>query len=394
MLVNLQERKKREFASFKTIDDVINILKSQFASRNLFLKYSLDKAEATINEYFDDKTFMVITDPNYQHEGTIAIYGLSDKYIEVEMTVVEDRGPGYYRCKIKSARRATQGRRHLRFKLNPGDAVATNFKVSKHTIDISSFNIPTSIKVVLEQFQSANSRMSDIVKVDVFGSDDDPLMVQMRKTGKSLFIADVAKKEDYGAVTEDFVDCIEIFGNEIDPFLKKNVEKGYKSIVTVPIIYITESESSIPFGYIQMISKSKNFEISDVLSLKDHSFKLVDRIRDANTIMLPMHQNIIDISRGGAKLGITDDNLKKYLAKSKGFIFDIVFKLQAPITIYGEIKVSYTDDQGTLYLGVDFEGNSSRKDEMKRFISVIKPMETDYKSRLIKTMKQQKKVGQ
>ncbi len=390
--MNLQERKKREFASFKTVDDVINILKSQFSNRSLFVKYSFDKIEATINEYLEDKTFMVITDPNYQHEGTLTLFGLSDKYIEIEATVVEDRGPGYYRCKIKSARRASQGRRHLRFKLNPGDAAATNFKVSKHTIDISSFNIPTSIKVVLEQFQSSNSRMSDIVKVDVFGSDDDPIMVQMRKTGKSFFVADVTKKNDYRPATDDFIDCVEIYGKDLDQVIKKNIERGYKSLITVPIIYITEVESSIPFGYIQLVSKTKNYEIGDVLDLKNHSFKLVDRIRDANTIMLAVHQEIIDISRGGAKLRITDDNLKRYLSRSKGFIFDIVFKLQAPITIYGEIKVSFADDQGNLMLGVDFEGNSSRKDEMKRFFSIIKPMETDYKSRLIKSLKQQKKI--
>ena len=392
--MNLVERKKREFSIIKNADDVISILKSQFSNRNLYLKYSLEKTDVSINEYLDDKTFLVITDPNYDHGGKLVVYGLSDKYVEIEMSVVAERGPGYYQCKIESARRAAQGRRHLRFKLNPGDAVATNFKVSKHTIDISNFSIPTSIKVVLEQFQSANSRLSDIIKVDVFGSVDDPVLTVMKKTGKSHFIADVTKKADYSASSEDFVDCSQIYGKDIDTVIMKNTEKGYKSFITVPIIYITETESSIPFGFIQLISKTRNFELSDVLDLKNHSFKLVDRIRDANTIFLPVHQNIIDISRGGAKLEITDDNLKRYLAKSKGFIFDIVFKLQAPITIYGEMKVSYDDDGGNLFIGVDFEGNSSRKNEMKRFVSILKPMEVDYKSRLIKTIKQQKKEEQ
>ena len=122
--------------------------------------------------------------------------------------------------------------------------------------------------------------------------------------------------------------------------------------------------------------------------LKDHSFKLIDRIRDANTHLIPMHQRVIDISRGGAKLKITDKNLQKYIMRSKGFIFDLVFKLQAPITIFGEVKVSYTDDEGNLLVGVDFEGNSSRKDEMKRYYSILKPMETDYKAKLLKSMKE------
>ena len=76
--------------------------------------------------------------------------------------------------------------------------------------------------------------------------------------------------------------------------------------------------------------------------------------------------------------------------KSKGFIFDLVFKLQAPITIYGEIKSTYSDEEA-LYAGVDFAGNSSRKDEMKRFYATIKPMEAEYKAKLIKSLKTPKK---
>ena len=62
------------------------------------------------------------------------------------------------------------------------------------------------------------------------------------------------------------------------------------------------------------------------------------------------------------------------------------------MTIYGDIKTTSTDPEGNLFLGVDFEGNSSRKDEMKRFYDVLKPMEADYKSKLIKSMKSRSKT--
>ena len=195
------------------------------------------------------------------------------------------------------------------------------------------------------------------------------------------------------ALNDDFIDLQEVYGNELRALVKKNKERGYKSIMMVPIIYLSEVESSIPFAYIQLISKSSFFEIDNVLELKDHSFKLVDRIRDANINFVQVSQRIVDISRGGAKLRITDENLKKHLTRSKGFIFDIVFRLQAPITMYGEVKVSYRDDSDILFLGVDFEGNSSRKDEMKRFYSILKPMEAEYKSKLVKSMKMKKKIN-
>jgi len=390
-LIEIRQRKNREFESFKTVDDVINILKSQFTNRKLYIKYSVDKTEVTINEYLDDKSVMVVTDQDYKPEGNLVIYGLSDKYIEVDMDILDEITAGYYKCRIKSARRAIKGRRDLRFKVNPDEVVATNFRVSKHTIDLSGFKMPTSIKVLLDQFQGTNSKMSDIVKVDVFDFDNkDPLFLEIRKTGKTLFIPDTAETDSYKALNEDFVDVHALMENQVPDMVKKNIERGYRSIIIVPIIYITENESSIPFAYIQVISKSEQFGIEKVLELKDHSFKLVDRIRDANTILIPVHQHIIDVSRGGAKLKITDSDLKKYIIKSKGFIFDIVFKLQAPITIYGDIKVTYADEDKNIFVGVDFEGNSSRKDEMKRFYSILKPMEADYKAKLIKQLKNKK----
>ena len=390
VLIEVKQRRNRDFEAFKTVDDVINILKSQFSNRKLYIKYAVEKTEITINEYLDDKSLMVVTDAQYKPEGDIIIYGLSDKFIEIDLEVLEHITNGYYKCRVKTARRALMGRRDLRFKLPRDDAVATNFRVSKHTIDVSGFKIPTTIKVLLEQFQNTNSKLADIVRVDVFDIENTgPLFMEMKKTGKSCFIENVEDMDSYSAVNDDFVDPKELLGNEVDDYMKKNIERGYKSIIVVPIIYITDQETSIPFAYIQVISKTQNMGIEKVLELKDYSFKLVDRIRDANTILIPVHQDIVDISRGGAKLQITDKDLQKYILKSRGFIFDIVFKLQAPITIYGDIRSTYSDDRGNILVGVDFEGNSSRKDEMKRFYSILKPMESDYKSKLIKQIKTQ-----
>ena len=391
MLINLKQRKQREFEDLESIDEILKVLGTEFINRKLYIRFSTEKTEILITEFNDDNTIICATDPSYTPGKTISIYGLSDKYLEIDLEVIEERGPGYYLCKIISSRRAVNGRRDLRFKVDPEKVVATNFKISMHTIDVTGFKMPTSIKVVLDQFHSTNSKLSDIVKVDILRSDDkDILLKEVKKTGKTLYIENAADEDSYNALTEDFLNINEIMGNELKSYFKINVQKGYKSIIIVPIIYITETESSIPFAYIQIISKTEHFGIEKVLELKDHSFKLVDRIRDANTQFIPVHQRVVDISRGGAKLRITDEILRKSILKSKGFIFDLVFKLQAPITIYGEIKSTYSDE-AALYAGVDFAGNSSRKDEMKRFYATIKPMEAEYKAKLIQSLKTSKK---
>jgi len=390
-LLKTKERTNRNFNSFQTINDVVGILREQFNTRKLYIKYDVEKREVLINEYNPDNTLMIVTDPYYKADGNIVIYGLSDKYIEVDLQILEELGPGYFKCKIVSARRATEGRRDLRFKISSDDGVATNFRVSKHTIELNKFSIPTSIKVVLDQFQTANSRFADQFRIDVLSIDTkDAVLKIIKNTGKTLFIQNVSDPESYKALTDDFIDVAGTYGAELEKLIKRNIEKGIKSVIIVPVIYITEDEKSVTFAYIQAISKKEKMGIDKVIELKDMSFKLVDRIRDANTLLVPVHQQIMDLSRGGAKMKISNPDLKKYIQKSRGFVFDIVFKLQAPLTIYGEIKSTTTDSEGNLILGVDFEGYSSRKDEMKRFYSVLKPMEAEYKSRLIKSIKGRK----
>jgi hypothetical protein len=378
----------RDFESFDSAGSIIDILKNQFTNRKLFLRFAVDKTEISVNEYSSDNTIKVVTDPEYQHNGHFSIYGLSDKYIEIDMDVINEISPGNYKCKIINARRATQGRRDLRFKVEPEQVTATNFKISKSTIDVADFTVPTSIKVLLDQFQTSNSKISDFVKVDILSNKEtDPILKAIKKTGKNVFIQNVADPESYRASSEDFIDLHSLYGNELNGLIRQNTSRGYKSIIIVPIIYITDEEKQVSFAYIQLISKSAALGIDKIAELQQHSYKLVDRISDANTNLISINQPIIDISRGGAKIKITDENLKKYILKAKGFIFDLLFKLQAPITIYGEIKSTYTDDKGNFFVGVDFAGNSSRKNEMKRYYSILKPMEADYKARLMKSIK-------
>ncbi len=387
-MLTVKHRKDRAFNRIDEVSEALELLLNQFMQRKLFIKNMVEKSEVKINEIFDDNTFMVITDPEFVPSGdSFTVYGLLDRYIEFELRVKEVRGPGYFHCECPLARRASAGRRDVRFKVNEEDVVATNFKFSKYTLELTGFTIPTGIKVILDQFHSSHTGLGDIVKVDVFPQGD-LLLNEVKKTGNAVFVEDAANIDSYVPTIPDMVDLKAVFGGELKNQVKRNVERGYKSMIICPIIYLDDEEKSVPFAYIQVISLKEKLGFEKLLELKDHSFKLVDRIRDANTVLLPVHQRILDISHGGVRMRITDANLKKSLVKAKGFIFDIVFKLQAPITIYGDIKYTIQDEQGGMYIGVDFAGNSSRKDEMKRYYSMVRPMEMEYKKKLLKEVKQ------
>jgi hypothetical protein len=390
-VVTYKERKQRFFEEFQDADAIFTYLRENFSDqKRIKLKYDVEEREVFINEFMDfNKHLMIVADESYApgSSNVIMIFGLLQKYFEIELDVVEAKGPGYYECSIRSGRRATTGRIDIRFKVNSDDVISTNFRISKHTIDMTMFTVPTSIKVILDQFESQNRQYADHFEVGLLANSQDPVIQHIRKTSQTLFVEDYNNDASFVPMTDEFVDLRQVLGHEFPRYLAKMKEKGFGSAIIVPILYLTDAEQTIPFGYINMMTKERPLTFEDVITMKEKTFKLVDRIRDANTAFIEAKQQILDISRGGARLKIDDTQLKAAMIKTRGFVFDIVFRLQAPITVYGEIKFTATDPDGSLLAGVSFTGNSSRKDEMKRFGQIMEPMELEYKKKLMMQMK-------
>ncbi len=381
----------RKFETVGSVDKVLELLKGNIGNLTLHLKYDIEKTFVQISNILDDKSLEIVTDPNYHPvKSQIIVYGLLDKYFEIEMQVMETKGPGFFRCGIKSLKRAVDVRKELRLKVKSDQVIASNFIVSKHAIDVSNYKIPTTIKVLLDQFHSENSHLSDIFKVDIF-SQDDPVLENVKKTKKIFYIEDINNPEAQSSAGEGILNIKELMGDQIREYVRKLSEKGYISAIIAPLIYVTDAGAQVPFAYVQSISKSKILTMEDVDALKALMAKLVNRIKDANTVFLPVTQQIVNLSKSGAKLCITDENLKKYLQTTKGFLFNIVFKLQAPVTIYCEIKNIFSDNEGNFFVGVAFAGHSSRKDEMKRYNSFLDPMIKNYKDQLLQARKKMSK---
>ncbi len=385
------KKTERKFEKIDSLDKILDLLKQNINNLTLYVKFDIEKTVVQISNILNDKSIDIVTDPNYQPANNkITVYGLLDKYFEIDLAVAETKGPGFFRCDIKRFQRAADVRKELRLKVKPEQVIASNFVVSKHAIDFSNFKIPTTIKVLLDQFHSENSQLSDIFKVDIF-SQDDVILENIKKSKKIFFIEDINNPDSFKNAGEDLIDINEILGDKLSDQIKKYIEKGYKSIIIAPVIYITDAGAQVPFAYVQSVSKSKILTLEDVNLLKNMLIKLVNRIKDANTIYVQVNQQIVNLSKSGAKLYITDENLKKYLKTTRGFLFNIVFKLQAPVTIYCEIKNIFLDDEGNMYVGVTFAGHSSRKDEMKRYNSFLDPMIKNYKDQLLQARKKMSK---
>ncbi|MBN2039993.1 MAG: DUF1577 domain-containing protein [Spirochaetes bacterium] len=374
---------ERKFEEIDSVKNIIQILDDNLSRLTLYIKFDIERNIVQISEITDDNGIVIITNPAYTPvNNKLTIYSLLDKYFEIDLQVAEVRGPGFFKCDIIKAKRAISVRKELRLKVKAEQVIASNFMVSKHSIDVSNYKIPTSIKVLLDQFHSQNTNLSDVFKVGFF-EQSSGMLERIKKSGKIFFLRDLSNPESFNYSDDDIIDANEIMGKNINEYIKKYIEKGYKSIIIAPINYVTDSGNVFSFAYAQMISKSGLFTFDDISKLKQTLNSLVTRIKDSNTIIINTNQQITDLSKSGAKLYITDENLKKYLVNTKGFVFNIVFKLQAPITVYSEIKNIYRDSEDNLFVGVIFAGHSSRKGEMKRYYSFLDPMIKSYKEKLL-----------
>ena len=108
---------------------------------------------------------------------------------------------------------------------------------------------------------------------------------------------------------------------------------------------------------------------------------MVEKIRGSNTVMIKEKQQVVNVSRGGIRVRITHEELRTYLARQNGFTFDLVFRMQAPITLFGQIRSQKKMASGELLLGVQIAGNSDEA-SYKRFLGNVDKMEQEAKARL------------
>ncbi len=375
---------QRELETISETEKIRKILKNHLLGKTLFLKQTDPHAEIKLLEFASEsKNEIWITPVGTRLEkGPIALFRILGRYIELHCTVLEgDPDSSRYRIRINEAAIAKKERKHLRISVQESLVYVTNIRTSKQSIDATLFNIPTSVKVNFSMFEQKLKPRADFVKIDVFG-DRGTILDEVRKTGKALLVEDTHAISSYTPRSDEFVDYASFLGINITKAMNDYKLKKVISEMIIPVNYITHDEDVIPLGYIQLQSKSHHFTREDVVKMKKVAEELVKTIRDSNTVYIQEKQRVLNLSRGGMKMLITHDELKNYLIRQRGFTFDLVFKMQAPITLYGIIRSAARDGAGNLLLGIQISGYSSRENEMKRFMDNVNLMENKLKEKV------------
>ncbi|HNL09109.1 MAG TPA: DUF1577 domain-containing protein [Turneriella sp.] len=360
-----RERAERKYQVIEDHAKMGGMLKQYAAGKVFYLKGFYERIEVKVLDFKEPN--LLIVDSLRDIEGEVTLFHTFNKQLEVIGEVVDKLVNTQYKISVSRVRIATSDRKSPRHKMSSDQVVINSIRAARNTINASLFNVPTSVKIHLEKFQQRLQDFADEVKVKIFEKDDEKTEL-VRKTMKILMIHDTQDIMSYiPEDTEGFVDYREHLNTEIGTVMEDYRKRKIVSEMIVPIIYLGHDGGSIPLGYIQLISHEKKLGMDTALELKMLAFEMVDQMRDSNTMLISKRQSVGDISRGGMRLVVTDTELKKFLVHQKGFSFNVIFKLQQPITVFTEIVWTAMTPQNDLAIGVSIRGFSSRKGESDRY---------------------------
>ena len=366
-----QERKERPYKSITEEGQLQHLIKNYLLGNTFFVKGEWRSIPVQIQNFQPPLTLKIRTVYPLNEGDILLIYKMFQKYMDASLEIVRQIGKDLFLADVREVRIALNEREHPRFELKEGEAHINNLRLSKNEIKASLFNIPTSVKVYFHQYENQIKGYADHVKIHVFGKEGD-LLHLVKKHRKILLIPNIEKMEEYRPSNkEEFLDLQDFSFLELPKLKRELKEKKIHALMYVPILYVRHDGMEIPLGYFELISYSEDFPEELAMEMKQIAKELVEKIQGANTVLITKKQPILNVSHKGFRIRITDEELKKQILRQSGFICDIVFRLQQPITMFLEIIYTAESPDGDLILGCRIAGISTRKGESKLFHTIV-----------------------
>ena len=365
------DRKKRETQLIHEPEKRILILSKYLNKQELLIK-ELPGKTVRLKEFSRDGKRIIIEADKYISLNPGEVLSLSKilaRYVQLDCKVVKLRPHHHFELEIEELHIAKRERIDKRI-IPPREHVwVTNIRTSRVSLETSLHTIPTYVKINFSDYESKLRHKFDYIEVDVFHPGQDERFLIVRKICKTLYIENTQKEESYHAVDDDFVDYSEELLGDVNKAMFEYKKNKIISEVIMPVIYLNPSNEASPIGYVHIQSKTKPIPYDLLMEAKALTFEMIDRIRESNTLTNTKRFPILDMSAGGVRILISDKDLIEQLPHQLGFSFDIYYKLQSPMTMYGLIRYVSKDKKGNLILGISISGSSNTSADRERYLA-------------------------
>ncbi|MDH5656526.1 MAG: DUF1577 domain-containing protein, partial [Spirochaetia bacterium] len=316
----------------------IHLLLSKYlGGKIMYVKDYNPPAEAKILQS-DSKCNIIVESPKAKLEidSEVFLFRTLGRYVQLKCKVLKHKADKYQML-VQQAQIAKKERAFLRLSADQDSVYITNVRTSKYTLNASMYTIPTSVKVNFSIYEQKLKQRDDFATIEIYPRKD-ALLNEIKESGKILYVKDTGDRESYKPVSDDYINYESFLGEGITRRMDDYRASGIRSEIIFPIRYLNDEEEIIPLGYIKIQKKNKTYELNRIQQLTEMTEEMMEQIRISNTVLIQKKQKVLNISRGGLRIAISDNELKEYLAAQGGFSFDLFFKMQAPVTLYGLIR--------------------------------------------------------
>ncbi len=323
-----------------------NLILVKLNRQSLYLKNTIPPAEfKPIEEKEGGIEF--IYNPSLKLTNKVILYLDLTRHLEFHFDLLKEISPGTAILVPELLRVSKVQRKYKRIPVKDEEVVANNFRLSKHKISANNIQFQITSKIIFPQIEEKYKEKYPGMRILLANAENLP---------------EELKKQELNAPN----------------LLKINI----KYLYVFPIV-VYQKEKFVPLAYILLpLDKppTDNENRDLLIELEKIADETYEKIIEANTTLIKKKQRIVNISEGGAALEITDEELKSLIIYQENIIFDLIFKLVAPIRMSGEIKYIHKlkkDNEETLLIGIDFTGEGytefrkKNKDLLKNLIQKL-----------------------
>ncbi|MDH4200252.1 MAG: DUF1577 domain-containing protein [Spirochaetia bacterium] len=333
------------------------LIKEYILGKPLYIKHTIPSVEVSLEPVGKDNQYTLILKRPYTPGAEVSVYLTYKRHMELSCTVLKTEGSEYI-VSIKEAIISNKPRAEKRLGVAEHEVFGHHFYISKNKIDFNPMSFSVSNKVLFKDAERTLSPLYPFIKIfDMDPQNDTPEKKIIKKFGKGVFITSLTIDSET-EFTEELgtMSAKEALGDNYKSFKTDLVNKGVQSWLIRPILYTNIKGEIFPIGYMLLKSSDKILGLEDYQKLEAEETKIVERIKDSNTIILNNRQIILNISPSGALLEVEDKEFQGYLLQRTDMTFDLLFKYMAGLRFYARIHHIRKKSNGNLLIGLGFHG--------------------------------------
>lgn len=357
--MELVKDKERKWEYVREIETINRLLHDKLAGAKFHLKKSFPPARFQITGFRPEG-------PNFscpqgiELAGSVTLYTTLNRHLEFDFDVVTVPAAGMAELNPVQARISSEIREKERFSFPEDEVLAANFQIIRSDPSYDRRVAQVAHRVIYGRYEHKLAVDFPGIKIyDLADRNRPRISNYLDYCSRSILVEDASNIESYRATDEGFLDLhamLEEDGKTSDFFRRLNDDK-VNSLLVIPICGDIPREGKMPVAYIYVEGRNElRLDREAFEKLHRISEEIRQAIHDAQILNISEKQRVLNISEAGTMLEVREAELKKHMPAQEQLLFDLIFRLQAPLRFQGQV-VHVNDCGESLLVGIDFEGS-------------------------------------